>query len=63
MLVLSRKAAESIVIDERIEIKILGVCGGRVRLGVLAPNEVHVRRLELEKRQERDAEIVECRGV
>lgn len=44
MLVLARKVAEEIVIDGRIRISVLGISGGRVRLGIVAPTEIPVRR-------------------
>lgn len=47
MLVLSRNRHESIRIGENIEIKVLDVRGGRVRLGIVAPAEVRVVRHEL----------------
>jgi carbon storage regulator len=47
MLVLSRKAEESIVIDERITITILEVRGNQIRIGIDAPQEVPVIRKEL----------------
>ncbi len=49
MLVLARKPNESIVIDDRIRVTILGVRGRQVRLGIEAPKEVSVRREELAK--------------
>ncbi len=48
MLVLSRKLNESILIDGCIEIEILQIKGGQVRLGVTAPPTVEIRRSELE---------------
>lgn len=47
MLVLSRKTDESIVIDETVNIVVLSVRGGRVRLGIEAPKEVQIQRREL----------------
>jgi carbon storage regulator CsrA len=47
MLVLSRRVRESLWIDGRIEVKILGLRGGRVQLGIEAPSGVAVRREEL----------------
>jgi carbon storage regulator len=47
MLVLSRKADESIIIDDRITIKILEVRGNQIRLGIEAPKEIPVLRKEL----------------
>lgn len=47
MLVLSRKQAESIQVDGGITIKVLEVRGGRVRLGIDAPQSVRIRRSEV----------------
>jgi len=47
MLVLSRKSGECINIGGDIEVKVLDICGGRVRLGVSAPHDVNIRRQEL----------------
>lgn len=48
MLVLSRKLHESIVLpDLGITIRVIGVNGGRVRLGVEAPREVSIARGEI----------------
>lgn len=47
MLVLTRKRGEAIEIDGRIEVRVLSVQGNRVRLGVVAPESVSVRRGEL----------------
>ena len=46
MLVLSRKIHESILIDNRIEITVTEVAGGRVRLGISAPRDVPIQRGE-----------------
>ena len=47
MLVLSRKINERIIIGKNIELEILGIRGGVVRLGIKAPREVSVVREEL----------------
>ena len=47
MLILSRKSGESIVIDGRIHLKIVRVEGDVVKVGVLAPTDVPVHRLEV----------------
>jgi carbon storage regulator len=54
MLVLTRKTDERLLIDGGIEIRILGIQGSRVRLGIEAPREVRVRRAELENRSNCD---------
>jgi carbon storage regulator len=48
MLVLSRKADESIYIDGRIKVKILKIKGNKVRIGIDAPSDVSIVRSELE---------------
>ena len=47
MLVLSRKADESIIINGEIRVKVLGVSGNKVRLGIEAPNDIPIRREEI----------------
>ncbi len=47
MLVLARKSSQQIVIDDKVVITILGICGGRVRLGISGPAECPIRRAEI----------------
>jgi carbon storage regulator len=47
MLILSRKPGESIVIDGRIEVKIVRVEGDVVKVGILAPMDLPVHRQEV----------------
>jgi carbon storage regulator len=47
MLVLRRKANESIVIGSTISLRVLAVKGKTVQLGIEAPTEVPIRRAEL----------------
>jgi carbon storage regulator len=47
MLVLSRKTNESVTFDGDIEIKVISVHGGRVKLGITAPDSVGIVRTEL----------------
>lgn len=49
MLVLSRKKSEVVRINHNIEIEVLEIIGGRVRLGIRAPREVPVHRGEVYK--------------
>ena len=47
MLILSRRAQQSIVIDDHINVTVLGVENGQVRLGIEAPRSVNIVREEL----------------
>jgi carbon storage regulator len=49
MLVLSRRKGESIIIQDEIEIIILGVEGDNIRLGIEAPKNIEVFRKEIYK--------------
>jgi carbon storage regulator len=60
MLVLSRQRDESIMIGDDVEITIVDVRGGKVRLGITAPKNVSVHRKEIyqaiQKEKEQAAE-------
>jgi carbon storage regulator len=47
MLVLTRKANQSIIIGDNIEVSVLSVLGEKVRLGIQAPRDVPVFRKEV----------------
>lgn len=49
MLVLSRKIGEEIVIADHIRVKIVCVQGNRVKLGIVAPEEVTIHREEIHR--------------
>jgi carbon storage regulator len=51
MLVLTRHVGESIVIDGNIRITVVGIHGGRVRLGITAPGSLRVDRAEVHERR------------
>lgn len=51
MLALTRRIGEVIVIDGGIRVTVVGVQGGRVRLGVTAPPAVRVDRDEIDARR------------
>jgi carbon storage regulator len=48
MLVLTRKAGESICIGDDVEVRIVSIRGKKVRLAIEAPREMSVRRRELD---------------
>lgn len=47
MLVLSRREDESIIINDDIEIKIIGVKQDQVKIGIIAPKNVKIFRKEI----------------
>lgn len=47
MLILNRKQGESLIIDDKIEIKILEVSEGKIKIGIEAPKNVKVFRKEV----------------
>ncbi len=49
MLVISRKVNEGIVVDGPAVVTVLGIAGGRVRLGITAPETTAILRSELHK--------------
>lgn len=62
MLVLSRKVDESILIGENIKIKIVGIEGNKVRIGIIADKDISIVReeiLEAVKKENLSAKIGE----
>ena len=47
MLVLSRKIEEKLLLNGNIEVRILEIKKGRVRIGIEAPREIAIERMEL----------------
>jgi carbon storage regulator len=47
MLVLTRRAGESIMIDDEIELKVLKIRGSQVHIGIEAPRNATVHRKEV----------------
>lgn len=47
MLILTRKVGESIMIGESVEVKVLGLRAGQIKLGIEAPKDLKVHREEI----------------
>lgn len=56
MLVLSRQVEQTIMIGDEIEIKVVSIRGGKVRLGIAAPKDVPVHRREVYERIGQEAQ-------
>lgn len=47
MLILNRKEGESIIIENNVEIKILQIQDGKIKIGIEAPKEITILRKEV----------------
>jgi len=63
VLVLSRKLEESIMIGDKIEIKIVAVHGETVKLGITAPRNIPVHRKEVYEEIEEENKRAATVGV
>lgn len=50
MLILTRCVGEGLIIDDNIEVRVLGVKGNQIRIGVSAPQNIDVHREEIYQR-------------
>ena len=50
MLVITRTLGEKLIIDEDIEVKVIDINGGQVRIGIDAPKDVMVHREEIHRK-------------
>lgn len=50
MLILTRKVGESIIIGESVEVKVLGMRAGQVKIGIEAPRDLAIHREEVYER-------------
>ena len=63
MLILSRRCREEIVIDDQIHVKVISTSGGRVKVGVSAPEDVLIRRYERPDGPGNDCLTLDCGPV
>jgi len=63
MLVLTRKAGESIVIGSQIRVTVLEMQGRQIRLGIEAPSEIPVHRGEVYERIREENEQASMAGA
>lgn len=56
MLILGRRAGESIFVGEEIEIRIMDLTASRVKVGIIAPRQLPVLRGEVKRAAEQNRE-------
>jgi len=56
MLVLSRTTEQTIMIGDDVEIRVVGIQGGKVKLGITAPRSVVVHRREVYDRVKQEGQ-------
>ena len=54
MLVLTRKSNQSIMIGNDIEVSVLSIMGGKIRIGIQAPRQIPVLRKEIYLKVQQD---------
>ena len=50
MLILSRKVGQSVMIGDSVEVKVLGLRAGQIKIGIEAPKDLKVHRQEIYER-------------
>jgi carbon storage regulator len=63
MLVLSRKIGEEIQIGSSVSLRVLGISGGRVKLGIAGPRAVRVARGELPRQETGERPAADNRNI
>lgn len=63
MLILTRRVGETLTIGDNIEVTVLEVRGGQVRIGVNAPRDVVVNRKEILTRLKPEADTTELQDL
>lgn len=56
MLILTRKAGETLMVGDEITVTILGIKGNQVRIGINAPKDISVHREEVYEKIKSDPE-------
>lgn len=57
MLILTRRAGETLRIGDNVEVTVMAINGSQVRIGIKAPRHVIVDREEIAERKRRDRDL------
>ncbi len=57
MLILKRKVGEAFIIDGDIKVTIFAIIDGRVKLGIEAPDDVHIVREEIADQYQEEVNV------
>jgi carbon storage regulator len=57
MLILTRRAGETVMIGDEVTVTVLGVRGDQVRVGIQAPKSIPVHRQEIYERIQREGQL------
>ena len=63
MLVLSRKIGEEIIIADRIRVKVVGIQGNRVKLGIVAPEDLILPKLEWANESKSEVQLKDVKNL
>jgi len=64
MLILTRRVGENVMIGDNVQVAVLGVKGGQVRVGIEAPQTFHIVREELLMlNQNNKVDVKECGSI
>ena len=63
MLVLTRKKGESIMVGDNIEVKVLDIHAGQVKIGLQAPHDIPVHRKEIYEVIQRETRAAAASGA
>jgi carbon storage regulator len=62
MLILTRRAGETLRIGDEVEVTVMAINGAQVRIGIKAPRNVVVDREEIAERKRKDREALASQG-
>lgn len=62
MLILTRRVGETLIINDNVNVTVLGIKGNQVKIGIDAPKDISVNREEIHERIQREKIIGDDNG-